>query len=184
MSVATLRHRVTERKHGPLPAARASARLSAYVYGNILVLTVVVAATPRTIENGAAVALVLGTTVTTFLAHVFADAVAHSSVPVDDDDEERTERSSKALDELRDAIPIVSSGTGPAALLALGWLHVLPTAWAQLLAGGVIVFRIATIQIVTERIRGNRLTFRVLIVGLTTAAVAAAIVLAKVLIGH
>ncbi|MFC0451821.1 hypothetical protein [Rhodococcus jostii] len=181
--MTTMRRRVTERKHGPLPAARASARLSAYVYGNILVLTVVVAATPRTIENGAAVALVLGTTVTTFLAHVFADAVAHGSVPVDDD-AEPAERSSNALDELRDAVPIVSSGTGPAALLALGWLHVLPTAWAQLLAGGVIVFRISTIQIVTERVRGNRLTLRLLIVGLATAALAAAIVIAKVLVGH
>ena len=69
-------------------------------------------------------------------------------------------------------------------MLALGWLSVLPGQWSELLAGAVIVVRIATIQMVTQRIRGNRLTFRAFLGGLATAAVAASIVLAKVFLGH
>ena len=69
-------------------------------------------------------------------------------------------------------------------MLVLGWLSVLPAQWAEFLAGGVIVVRIATIPVVTQRVRGNRLTFRAVLAGLATAAVAAAIVLAKVFLGH
>ena len=60
----------------------------------------------------------------------------------------------------------------------------LPAQWSVLLAGGVIVVRVATIQLVTERVRGNPLTFRTVLGGLATAAVAALIVLAKVFLGH
>ena len=88
------------------------------------------------------------------------------------------------LDELRDAVPIVSSASWPAIILALGWLDAVPTQVAQLVAGGIVVIRIASIEIVSERVRGNRLTFRVLVAGLVTAALAAVIVVAKTYVGH
>lgn len=179
-----LYRRLVTRADGPLEPARAAKRLSAYVYGNILVLAAVAASTPSSIENGTAAVLVLATAVTTFLAHVFADFVASSQIPEAHGDATDEQRTFEAVEEFRDAVPILSSGTAPAVMLALGWLSVLPGQWSELLAGGVIVIRIATIQMVTERIRGNPLTFRAFLGGLATAAVAALIVLAKVFLGH
>ncbi|MDV8022823.1 hypothetical protein [Rhodococcus sp. IEGM 1330] len=179
-----LYRRLVTRADGPLEPARAARRLSAYVYGNILVLAAVAASTPSSIEQGTAAVLVLATAVTTFLAHVFADFVASSQIPESHGDATDEQRTFKAVEELRDAVPILSSGTVPALMLALGWLSVLPGQWSELLAGGVIVVRIATIQLVTERIRGNPLTFRAILGGLATAAIAALIVLAKVFLGH
>ena len=115
---------------------------------------------------------------------MFADFVAGSQIPEAHGDATDEQRTFEAIEEFRDAVPILSSGTFPAAMLALGWLSVLPAQWAELLAGAVIVVRIATIPIVTERVRGNRPTFRALVIGLATAVVAALIVLAKVFLGH
>ncbi|AYJ48392.1 hypothetical protein [Rhodococcus sp. P1Y] len=174
----------TSRRSGPLPAARAAARLSAYVYGNILVLTAVVAASPASIDDGAAFALVLATASTTFVAHVFAEIVARSNIPESMHGSTDSEKKQSVLDEIRDAVPIASSGTVPAIILALAWLWILPTFWAQLIAGGVVVFRIASLQLVAQRLRGRPLTFRVFVAGLVTAAVAAVIVFLKVYTSH
>nr|WP_296769249.1 hypothetical protein [Rhodococcus sp. (in: high G+C Gram-positive bacteria)] len=172
------------RAQGPLTPARAAARLSAYVYGNILVLTAVVAASPASIDDGVAFGLVLATASTTFVAHVFAEVVARSNLPESVHGSTDSEKRESILDEIRDAVPIASSGTVPALILALAWLWILPTFWAQLISGGVVVFRIATVQIVAQRLRGRPLTFRVFVAGLVTAALAAAIVLVKVAVTH
>ncbi|MBM7241989.1 hypothetical protein HQO12_04575 [Rhodococcus fascians] len=179
-----LYRRLVTRSDGPLSPVRAARRLSAYIYGNILVLAAVAASTPSSIGHGTAAVLVAATAATTFLAHVFADFVAGSQIPEAHGDATDEQRTFEAIEEFRDAVPILSSGTFPAAMLALGWLSVLPAQWAELLAGAVIVVRIATIPIVTERVRGNRPTFRALVIGLATAVVAALIVLAKVFLGH
>ncbi len=179
-----LHRRLVARRDGPLTAERASARLSAYVYGNVLTLAAVAAASQHAIETGTAALLVVGTTVTTFLAHVFAEFVATSSIPEASAHHTESQRRSAARTEFRDAVPIASSGSLPAVILALGWLGVLPAWWAQLAAGIVIVVRIAMIRTVIERVRGNAPSFRVLVGGLATAAVAAAIVLLKVVVGH
>ncbi|MFW0790659.1 hypothetical protein [Gordonia sp. CPCC 205333] len=176
---------LTERRAGPLPAPRAAARLSAYVYGNILALAAVVISTPTAIAEGHAAALVLATGVTTYVAHVFSEFVAQGSIPSDcDADLPTAKRREHALQELSDATPIATSASLPAIALALGWLDVLPTEWAFLAAGAIVIFRIATIQLVTERIRGNPLTPHVFIAGLVTAAAAALIVLLKVMLTH
>lgn len=178
---------VTTRRGGPLPPHRAASRLSAYVYGNILVLASVAVANGHTIDEGTAALLVVGTGITTYIAHVFADVIAHATIPEghgQSADTDPGEFRESVLDELRDAVPIVSSASWPAIILALGWLDAVPTQVAQLVAGGIVVIRIASIEIVSERVRGNRLTFRVLVAGLVTAALAAVIVVAKTYVGH
>ena len=52
---------LTARRGGPLPPARAASRLSAYVYGNLLVLAAIVLASAGDIYEGHAVLIVLGT---------------------------------------------------------------------------------------------------------------------------
>ncbi|MFD0366059.1 hypothetical protein ACFQZZ_31855 [Nocardia sp. GCM10030253] len=173
---------LVRRSQGPLPPERATARLSAYVYGNILALASVAIATTATIGDGTAAALVAGTGATTFVAHVFAELVAHTSVAESPTPTLRT--ASEAAAGLRDAVPIASSAGIPSALLCLGWFGVLSAQWAQLLAGSVIVVRLATVPIITTRIRGNSAGPRVLVAGLILAAIAALIVGAKVALGH
>ena len=181
---ARLYDRLVDRQGGPLTPGRAAARLSAYVYGNILVLTAVASASPASVENGAAFALVLATTCTTFLAHVFAELVARSNIPESVHGSTESEKKATISDEIRDAVPIASSGTIPAMILALARLSILPSVWAQPLAAGAVVLRIAAIHTVAHRLRGRPLTFRALLAGLITAALAAVVVLVKVYLTH
>lgn len=169
---------VAERSGGPLPAQRAAARLSAYVYGNIMALASIAIVSSEDIEDGRAVAVVAGTGFMTFVAHIFSDLVAHSAATTGDAGR------AHILEEFRDALPIASSALVPSVILALGWFGVLPPHGALLGTGGVIVARIASVQIVTERVRGNPLSFRVVVAGLITAAVAAGIVFLKIAVGH
>ena len=55
-------------------------------------------------------------------------------------------------------MPIMTSGTGPAVLLALGAVGWLPPELAQLLAEAVVVLRLAGMGIVVRRISGLLLT--------------------------
>ncbi|MGV9669033.1 MULTISPECIES: hypothetical protein [unclassified Gordonia (in: high G+C Gram-positive bacteria)] len=180
---------LTERRGGPLAPRRAASRLSAYVYGNILVLAAVVLASSSTIDEGHAPLIVLGTGVTTYIAHVFADLLAHANVPEAHEEEHGGELSREqvrglAVDELRDAVPIMSSAVWPAIALTLGYHEFIPTEAPQLIAGAIVVARIASVPIVTERVRGNRLDARMVGAGLIAAVMAAVIVLLKTLIGH
>ena len=193
---------LTRRRGDPLPPRRAASRLSAYVYGNIMVLAALVTASAHAVENGEAVWLVLGTGLTTYIAHVFADLVAGSSIPeahgqdtqadgsaAPDAQAPTHERPGDAArrhvrHELRDATPIISSAILPAIALALGWADVLPTAWAHGIAGAVVVLRIASVPIVVARVRGEEVSMKVIVAGLLTAALAAVVVLLKVLLAH
>lgn len=190
---------ITERRDGPLRPARAASRMTAYVYGNLLVLAAIAVADGGSIENGTAALVVLGTGLTTFVAHVFADFVGHAGLGGAHEAETyglhaRTgeaarreaaaERRQAGLEDLRDAVPIMSAATGPALLLGLGFHDLIPSEWAQLLAGLLIVVRIATIPLVTERLRGRRPTGRLLLAGLGLAALGLLVVLLKVLLAH
>ena len=81
-------------------------------------------------------------------------------------------------------MPIISAGTVPVIALLLGYLDVLPTDWAWAIAGTVIVVRIASIGLWTERLRGNPPSLRSLVAGLVAAAICAVIVLLKVVLAH
>src|SRR4051794_34889303 len=58
-----------------LTSRRADNRMSAYVYGDILVLAATAGVYDSTIRSGEALFVVLGTVVSTYIAHVVADVV-------------------------------------------------------------------------------------------------------------
>jgi len=176
--------RLVRRAHGPLPPDRARARLSAYVYGTLLALAAVVVVDPPAIEDGTAVLIVVGTTATTFLAHVFAEIVAHRVIVDSEDDRPDRVRARAALEELRDALPIASSGAFPAFFLALGWLGALSTAWAYVLAGAGPIVRIAVAEVAVQRLQNRPMTMQLVLGALVTATVATAIVAIKVAVAH
>ena len=160
-----------------LPPARLRARLSAYVYGNILVLAAVGTATPHTIDNGHAVVVVLATTITTYLAHVVAHLVGEAvRSPTEDPEPE--------LDELRDALPIISSGSAPALVMLLGAVTDLDLGLAQLIATGVIVVRLAATGPLIARLSGRPATGLARWAGIVIAVLGLAIATLKVWLLH
>ncbi|MBY6314127.1 MULTISPECIES: hypothetical protein [Nocardiaceae] len=173
--VRSARHRLTTRHGGTMSPERASRRLSAYVYGNVLVLAAVAAAPLGYVEDGTAALLVLGTGVSTFLAHIFADTVAASAI--------RAERR-HVLEELRDSVPIASSAAVPAALLAVATTDLVSAALAQALSAGLIALRVSGIPVVAARLRGSAVSFRVVVAGVVLAVVAAVVVAVKIVLTH
>ncbi|WP_068364301.1 hypothetical protein [Rhodococcoides kroppenstedtii] len=173
--VRSARHRLTTRHGGTMSPERASRRLSAYVYGNVLVLAAVAASPLGYVEDGTAALLVLGTGVSTFLAHIFADTVAASAI--------RAERR-HVLEELRDSVPIASSAAVPAALLAVATTDLVSAALAQALLAGLIARRVSGIPVVAARLRGSEVSFRVVVAGIVLALVAAVVIAVKIVLTH
>lgn len=187
MEHADLRSRLVRYRADPnLSRAEAADRISAYVYGNILAFAAVVPLTTHAVETGRAVWTVLGVSVSTLLAHVFAEFLGagvmgtHDTAPGEPGTSERTQW----LHELRNSTPIATSATVPCLLLAAGWLGWLP-ATAAIVASEVYLFiRIALVGLVVERLHAERGTARTLLAGLVAAAVAAGISVLKVVAGH
>lgn len=159
-----------------LPLERKRARLSAYVYGNILVLAAVATSTPETIANGHAAIVVAATTGTTYLAHVLAHAVgdALGHEPTESDREE-----------LRDALPILSSGSVPILVLVVGALtDRLDVGVAELVAMGVIIARLAGTGALVRRLGGTASNRRAAWSGFAVAGIGVVIAALKVVLLH
>jgi hypothetical protein len=157
-----------------LAAARADNRMSAYVYGDVLVLAATAGVYDSEIRSGEALLVVLGTVASTYVAHVLADVVG----AVFGGHEVR-----RALwDELRDSMPIISAGVPPLVLFgasALGWP---PPPWAQAVSSALLVVRLGSIGVVyhhlKEPIGWARATwFGVLVALVATVAVALKLIL-------
>ncbi|MCU1532872.1 MAG: putative integral rane protein [Arthrobacter sp.] len=149
--------------HGPLPAEDAARRVSAFVYGDVLVLAALVALDPEDLNGPKAVAYVVGTGVSTFVAHVLAESVGFGV---------RTDQSltrEHLRHELRDSLPIISATSLPALLMIaalLGWLE---TVSALQLGIGVTVFRLAALGWVVGHLRRRRASGRTFLSGVLLA---------------
>ncbi|EFV93387.1 hypothetical protein ES5_01081 [Dietzia cinnamea P4] len=155
---------------------RARERLSSYIYGNILVLTVAAAASAEAIEHGAAVVSVVATTITTFLAHALAHVVAHRIGT-------QNEPMESPLPTLKGAVPILTSGVVPAGLYLLAFLDVFPSTAVQVVASGYLVVRIGFIGVVVRRLSGRRSRLA-LWSGISLAALSILIVALKLTFAH
>ncbi|WP_243057652.1 hypothetical protein [Nocardioides sp. SR21] len=161
-----------------LSTIRIRTRISAYVYGNILVLTAIATCTPHMIETGFAALAVAATTVTTYIAHVFAHFVAeqvgHGALEHESD-----------RDELRDALPIISSGSVPTLVFLVPPIFdTHGTALWTLLAAGVVLVRLASMGALVAHLNGELPSARAHWWGIGVAAIGAAIVVLKVWIAH
>jgi hypothetical protein len=165
------------RKH-PLGTAEAAGRTTAYVYGNILVLAAMVALSPPDAETSRAVLIVLGTAISTFVAHVFAEAMGAQVRET----EAPTMASSLTL--ARESFPILTSGVLPSIILALGWLDVLDNSVALILAEAVVLFRIAGTGVVVARLRDERSSLKIILLGIGAAVLGGLVSLLKVSLTH
>jgi hypothetical protein len=162
-----------------LPVERVRSRVGAYVYGNILVLAAIIATSPESIAHWTAVIFVVATAATTFLAHVVAHRIGQTIGRTDDE----TLRVHLAQ-EARDAVPIMSSGTGPAVLLALGAVGWLPPELSQLLAEAFVVLRLALTGIVVRRLSGTSSRLAGLWSGFALAGISVVIAALKDILTH
>ncbi|UCR89425.1 hypothetical protein [Mycetocola spongiae] len=163
----------------PAPSrADAAARISAYVYGNVLILTALISQHPTDASSGRAALIVFATGLTTYLAHTFAEALGERV---------RTDEPPSwtlAKHELRNALPIASSTTIPVLLLvaaALGWL---PPAGALLTAQLVTVIRMGLLGLILGHLRKEKSSFRSILTGILIAVAFAGIAGLKAFLTH
>jgi Na+-driven multidrug efflux pump len=162
-----------------LTVESARARTSSYIYGNILMLAATVGVSSSDISHGAAVVTVLGTAVTTFLAHVLSHVVSRR---IGNEDSEDASESVREI--LRDAMPIVTSGLVPVVLLGAAWLGWIPESAAQVASSIVLIVRIGIVGLLIQRLSGRKASFVALWSGVGIAVLALLIVVLKLEFTH
>lgn len=155
---------------------RAESRMSAYVYGDVLVLAATAGVSLGAVRSGAAVLVVLGTVLSTYVAHVLADVVGavfagHASWAV-------------VRAEARDSVPVVSAGAPSFVVLGAAALGVLPPSPAQALACAAIIVRLAAIGLVYRRLRRDTAIHHAIWFGVVVALVATAAAALKLWLTH
>lgn len=175
----TLRERIVRyRAEDDLPYEDRASRISAYVYGNIIVFATLVPLTSEEVHEGHAFAVTLGVAFTTYLAHVFAELVGRQT---------RTDghpSSTELRHELRDSVPVLTSGLIPAVLLAAAWLELLPATATLVAAEIFLLLRLAAVGFAIERVRSEVPSFRTFGAGIALAAAAGGIAVLKAFLGH
>ncbi|MBL7255758.1 hypothetical protein [Paractinoplanes lichenicola] len=175
----SLRDRVVRyRADENISGERAAARISAYLYGNIIVFATLVPLREEDAVHGHSLTLVLGVALSTYLAHVFAEIVGHNA--------RAGEPMSRAAiwHELRDSQPIASSAIVPCLLLAAAWAGWIDGGRATWISEIYLLVRMALVGLLIERLRSEKPSFRTLLAGIALAVVAAGISLLKALLGH
>ncbi|MDJ0395891.1 hypothetical protein QMK17_21465 [Rhodococcus sp. G-MC3] len=171
-------HRPLLSREHPLDPETAASRISAYVYGNILLLTVLIPLTSPEEHSFQGVVIVVGTAVSTFVAHAFAESVGETV---------RTGTSLSRLarlSRLRDSVPVLSAAVAPAVLLAIGWAGLLDPSIGQIAAEVTVIARIASTNFVVGRLRGEKPTRETFLGSLVLSVVAIVVVAIKVLLTH
>ncbi|MET0930833.1 MAG: hypothetical protein ABWX74_15035 [Aeromicrobium sp.] len=161
-------------RHRPGPDEVAD-RISAFVYGNILTLAALVVLRTHEIESGAGLAIVVGTALSTFVAHAYAERLGAEARGTE-------HRSWKVV--LRDSQPILSSAAVPALLMLVGSLEWASPTLCLRLAEAWIVVRLALTGFLVGRLQGRPVTLATWISSAGLAAVALVIVGLKVVLTH
>ncbi len=161
---------------GDLPADRAENRMSAFVYGDVLVLAATAGVSYSDIDSGKALVIIVGTVLSTYLAHVLADVVGsvfagHGSAAL-------------LRAELRDSVPVISAGTPSLILLGAGAIDVLPELWSQGAACAILIGRLAGIGLVYRRLHTGVTARTAVRFGAVIAAVATVVVILKLVLTH
>jgi hypothetical protein len=167
-----------QRHRQPLDPEDASSRITAYVYGNILVMTALIALDPPDLLGSTAVAYVVGTGLSTFVAHLVAELAGFGF---------RTERRMTLADvrhEARGSVPIISAILIPVLLVLAalwGWLG---EELALRLAIAVTVVRLALFGWVVGHLKGRKASTYSVAVGILLAVGGTAAAIIKFWLTH
>lgn len=160
----------------PLSAEDYASRVSAYVYGNVLILAALVPLHNTSVVHAGLT--IIGTGLSTFIAHAFAESVGRSTRSG------RPLTKMERLAELRDSVPVLTSAVIPAALVGLGALGWIDLRTALMLAEIWVVTRIAGITYIITRLRGERPNRGTLAASIGLALIAMVVVAVKLLLTH
>ncbi len=159
----------------PAPIDEAADRISAYVYGNILLLAALVVLSREDVRDGTGLAIVAGTAVSTFVAHAYAERLGAAV---------RSAEHSSWTVVLRDSVPILSAAAVPAALMALAALDVGSPTTCLRLAEAWVVVRIALTAFIVGRLQGRPVSVLTWVASVGLAATALLVVAIKVVLTH
>jgi hypothetical protein len=169
------------RRQTPIDLGRAANRVHAYLYGNILVLAALAVLSQDAIESGHGALLIVGTAVTTYVAHVVADVYSHRIRALGQkDDETRRE----LFQELRDAVPIASSASMPTVILIVAWIGWLPPLVALTIAIITVVVRFVLLGSMVGYLTDKTSSWRSVLEGVALAGIGIIVVALKVLLAH
>ena len=155
-----------------------ASRVSAYVYGNVLVMAALIALDPDGLRGPKGVLYLFGVGISTFVAHTVGEAVGLRV------------REGRSLDrtalrhEIRAALPIVTAAGAPMAVLLLAWMDLLDADVVLVLALVLVDVRLALLGSVVAWVSGERSSTRVFLAGFVLAVVAAATAVLKWQLTH
>lgn len=161
-----------------LPVERARSRISAYVYGDVLVLGALLTVEVEAGRPGIGALTVALTTIVTYVAHVVSDAIG------DRLGRDAGEHAAHLPSELRDALPIASAGVLPTLLVLLGAVGLLPLIAAVAIGVAVVALRLASVGVVIAHWTGEPAPLAAITAGVTVALLGAAVGLLEVLVAH
>lgn len=156
----------------------AASRSEAYVYGNLLILAALAIVTPEEAESGHGALVVIGTGISTYIAHVFAASVAHRIRSGDHP------ASHDFRVEIRNAVPIASSAVGPTLVMLVALAGWIPGEWAIPIAILTIVGRFLYFGSLVSRLSGKKSSWRSMFAGIGMAATGLVIAAIKILLTH
>lgn len=154
----------------PISESEARARLTAYVYGNVLVLSALVPFQEREV-TWTVISVVIGTALSTFIAHLFAHSLGGGD-------------QHGLLKLARESVPILTSGSVPVVILLAAYFGLIPSAWAIIAAEILLLGRIAATGMLVARLRDEPSQLRILLSGVAVAVLGALVVLIKALLPH
>jgi hypothetical protein len=181
VAVAPVAFPAARRRHALLPAVSredAASRVSAYVYGNVLVLAALIALRPDDLDGGRALLYVLGAGASTLVAHVVGETASLRITT----GHRLTRR--EIAEEVRNALPVATSALVPTAVLWAGWTGLVDHTTALVLALTLVALRLALLGSGVARISGERSSGRLIGAGLGLAVVGAVAAVLKWQLTH
>ena len=154
-------------------------RISAFIYGNILVLSALVVLSPDNLRTTRGVALVLGVGFSTFVAHVVSDLFAHLLRHPDGKG-----LSAGLRRDLRDAVPIATAAILPTVVLVAAWLGWLAADLSWAIAIGVTLVRLSLLGPIAAWIAREPFSLWPFFAGVLLAVLIAVIALLKAVLTH
>ncbi|MBO0982612.1 hypothetical protein [Rathayibacter sp. SD072] len=156
----------------------AAARAQAYIYGNIVVLGTLAVIGPTEAGTAENLSLLIGTVVSTFVAHVVAESYA-TRIRTNHRPDRVALRHS-----LRDGLPVLSSGAIPVVLLIAAVAGLLGSSAAFSLAALSVIVRFLLLGFTIGRLRGTQSSWRTVGTGVALAAAGVATAGFKLVVGH
>lgn len=154
-------------------------RISAFIYGNILVLSALVALSPASLKGAKGFAYVVGVAISTFIAHVASDLIAYLLRHPDGEG-----LGIEMAHELRDAVPIATSALLPTPILVATWVGWLQPELAWSAAIGITLFRLSLLGPIAAWNAREPFSLWPLFAGGLLALLIAGVALLKALLTH